>query len=282
MKQFVRTAAITALLFAALAAVLTLLIVRKNCAYSYKADYMQRHKADIKTLVVGHSHMMNGVIPAQLADSCFNLAIHGTAMSYSLMLLEHFVPQMPKLQTVIMPLSHDMEWFSFDKLSVREKRLLYGHYFNLWSTRPTLEDMLLFLHSRTFLESATDIDTALLGFEPQSIRYEGNSPYWRQCSQNNELLPSLIKIGQVCRDHGVRLIVVSAPFAPSYRVWVTQAEMDRVAGIIDSAHSQVPFDYRSYLSDPDFGSDTMFRDGTHLNSDGAVVFTRRLKQDFGL
>ncbi|MBQ2164435.1 MAG: hypothetical protein II445_08030 [Muribaculaceae bacterium] len=75
--------------------------------YSYKKNYIEDHKHELKVLVLGNSHLADCIDPSLLGDSIFNAAQPGRSVYYDLQLLKEYIGQMPQLECVILPLSVD-------------------------------------------------------------------------------------------------------------------------------------------------------------------------------
>lgn len=75
-------------------------------SYSYKNQWMRRNGDKVNTLILGSSHTYYGIRADLLGDSTFNLANVSQTPEYDYALLKEYLPLMPNLKRVIIPISY--------------------------------------------------------------------------------------------------------------------------------------------------------------------------------
>lgn len=107
MKQFLKKILIYSALVMAIFIAYEVALLYVPNEYSYKKGYIENHKHELRVLVMGNSHFADCIDPSLLGDSIFNCAQPGRSVWYDLQLLKEYIPQMPQLETLVMPLSYD-------------------------------------------------------------------------------------------------------------------------------------------------------------------------------
>ena len=79
--------------------------------FSYKKGHIEKHKNELRILVLGNSHLADCIDCSLLGEGAFNAAQPGRSFYYDLQLLKEFIDQMPKLECVIMPYSYDYQYW---------------------------------------------------------------------------------------------------------------------------------------------------------------------------
>ena len=98
----------------------------------------------------------------------------------------------------------------------------------------------------------------------------------RSASVANEYY--LSRIVEICRHHGVRLLLFTPPACRSYHERLCNSQLKRVVRTCEGlAKENEHIDYVNLLHSPVFAEDD-FRDADHLNGEGAVKLTKILDQ----
>lgn len=270
-------------------------------AYSYKYNYV-KNNAGIKTLLIGHSHFENGLNPYLLGDSVFNFALGGRGnwMGWEVKLAEDLYHTMPNLQTVIYPLGYNTPFESPHyrvpiKESVEEYMYFYTKYMHApYDRKPEKYKYYSALYFNKMGPKYWDnekIDS--LGYKP----FEGQMPDWRHQHNVNdsafyygevadkcytEFVENFIRLAKICHDNNIRLIAVTCPCSDAFIENTRPEIILKMESIIDSVRLYYPIEYKNYMSDDEFRADSIYYNSSHLNSSGADMFAKRLKNDFNL
>lgn len=94
--------------------------------YSYKKQYVEQHSEDIQLLILGHSHVANGINPKLLDIGAFNMSNQGRTTYYDAVLAERYIPQLKNLQYVIWPLGYNFQYSSYRYPCIHRKDVDYA------------------------------------------------------------------------------------------------------------------------------------------------------------
>lgn len=276
-----------------------------NNDYSYKSDYMEKHKGDITTLLLGNSFIHNSINPNFISDSIFDLALSSRWIYYDKELLKRYITQMPNLRCVIFGMGYavpfwrsyhfpeEITWHGKDFISnqkylyekfmdIRYDRLPYYYWFGF--IRGYIDRHTLFENSYQPIGS--------LGYDPLSGQMDNwqnkqnidptiiYNPHAKE--QITEYTEYIKEMAELCNKCNVRFIVVTPPCHDSYIVNVRQEGLDILHGMIENIRDEYPIEYIDYLKDEEFRADSIYYNCSHLNSIGADMFALRVKKDFGL
>lgn len=270
--------------------------------YSYKKQYVEQHSEDIQLLILGHSHVANGINPKLLDIGAFNMSNQGRTTYYDAVLAERYIPQLKNLQYVIWPLGYNFQYSSYRYPCIHRKdvdyassyKCMYEKDMNIsydisgiyWSE--LLHSKLnygrrMFSSSKNFFASGI-CDT--LGFEGLDIAKRNLTwqteklPFEVDYKNSNadlalaENLSCMKRIAKVCKDTHVTLIVVSTPCYKTYLELTTPKGLKEMQDCIDSMKSVNPMlEYYNYINDDRFVEEDFFN-SCHLSIVGANKFTR--------
>lgn len=274
--------------------------------YSYKREYIETKGDGIKTLILGHSHVANGINPEFLGDSVFNFALSGRNHYYDAVLAERYIPKLKNLKCVIWPLGYNFQYssykypcikkeenntdFSSTYLCMYEKYMgITYNYFMPYTYWSEIINSKLGYGTRLFKHYEEQISCTLLGFQP--LKLDKRTSNWKteQLPSNldyesknallalSEGLLNMKRIAKVCRDNKVRLIVVTMPCYKTYIDKVTEQGLKEMQACVDSMRSVYPnLEYYNFMSDSRFNDDDFFN-SSHLSDVGTEKFTKILR-----
>ena len=270
-------------------------------AYSYKYNYV-KNNAGIKTLLIGHSHFENGLNPYLLGDSVFNFALGGRGrwLGWEVKLAEDLYHTMPNLKTVIYPLGYTTSFESVHYRVPREEDVEeYLYFYTKYMHAPydrTLEKCKYYsalYFNKMGPKYWDDEKIDLLGYNP----FDGQMPDWRHQHNVNdsafyygkvadkcyaEFVENFILLAKICYENNIRLIAVTCPCSEAFIENTRPDIVTKMESVIDSVRLRYPIEYKNYMSDEEFRADSIYYNSSHLNSLGADMFSKRLKQDFNL
>lgn len=259
-------------------------------SYIYKRSYMDRHIADIKTLVLGSSYAYDG-IDAKVLEHTFNLANSSQCFEDDYRLLQRYIMQMDSLERVILPMSYS----SLQMVSSSNRRCYYTIYMNLYPRWPlskysmecfNLELMLKKMAKYLLNEDVVRCDSLgqrlghTLSDRPLNWKNTeeliANDSFVGQSAmayvEENRLW--LEQIAELCDKRCVTLWLVAMPVMSDYRMGMPQeqiAQMERIMQEITMRYDCVQVcDYQEWGSEEDFWN------ATHINTHGALRLTREL------
>ncbi|MDE7403167.1 MAG: hypothetical protein K2M87_07125 [Muribaculaceae bacterium] len=250
---------------------------------------VSRFGADTETLLLGHSHFYYGVVSDSLTHT-LNMAIPMQNPEYDVRVLSHFVDSLPNLKRVLLSIG----WFSFfdppieesdapgaetsykihegiDKygdFSLQNLELYYrSGFIRKLKRHPQLPSPKGF--GPDYKEAATsealelDAPIAAARHHVMQLGYEDYNRYWTD---------SLVRL---CKSRGWELVFVTTPLSAAYRRCMTTGEVEATKRILGDYKRDYGIEWWDFSEDDRF-EDSDFHDSDHLNSAGALKFTRIL------
>lgn len=299
MKRFSNDIVFTLLLAISIIVVLEVTIVSTPNEYSYKDWYMTERADGIKTLLLGSSLFANSINPYYLGDSVFDGAMVSRTISIDKKILDKYVPDMPNLTTIIIPVHRGnfedtIPPMEFQQPYVTYMGIRFGHGF--W------------YHSKVLLESfhwqklkpvhvvpPYEEEQKLQQLVPDSMGYSPLLRVWNGHTISNEVISQekcntykealaqcVASIADRCDTLGVRLIFVQPPVTNIVLSITDQEVFSTLDSIMYSICRTHTCEYHSYFCDESFRSDSLYGDDSHLNHTGATLFAQRVKEDLNL
>jgi hypothetical protein len=295
MKQF-----LFKLLVGALPFVMAFALIEHHCrtrtVIAIRKDYVLRHTERIQVLLTGDSHSNRNLNPGMLTVPAASVALGGQPMSIDYYLLQQLLPTLPHLSTVVIEVSPHRFYYDLEanQWNAHLYRAIWGIPYQTEQFSWKNYSLVLANHrhcTEVYLNylglSGKYLPPDSLGFVPSdSCGRFHNLAYneakiaatfsMRHKFDDTSLVPVNLhflneSIG-MCRQRGVRVVLVSAPLYPTYTAavpqWQWQRVNDAIRRLADSNH--VP--WYNYSNDPRF-TVYHFHDDDHLNPRGAALFT---------
>lgn len=275
--------------------------------FSYKKRYIEKHKSELRILVLGNSHLADCVDPSLLGEGAFNAAQPGRSAWYDLQLIKEFVPQMPQLECIVMPLSYDYQYWGhlYEEEHLPKfntYRCMYIKYMGYpycdgewWHWSEILNSN--YDHTGRLIDYFTKPLTAVtmcdsLGVElDASITTRGDDWYEKQLPDTTALTDSTevrlnyrdnVKIysemASIMCNSGKRLIFVAMPIYKTARKLVSQRQLDEMYQFVRILQRVNPnIEFYDFIDDARY-IERDYYNSIHLNNTyGARKFTPILK-----
>lgn len=273
-----------------------LLVRSQPNKYSLKRDFILHRGDRITTVVLGSSHTYYAIIPDSLGDVSVNLANVSQNFEYDFRLLDHFLPYMPGLKKVIVPVSYfsffdppfDItdEWFfeiyykvymDIDKYPLISKYSAEICKYNIYAgriraivmndypARCTPDGFGLdkpFEHKPVWTEEMRRNSTR--HHTARDFSFERHNAAW---------LDSLLNL---CHDRNIEVVFITTPVSACYRSHLEPHQLKRFMFLTDSIVRSRRIRWLDYSADERF-SDDDFYDPDHLCDRGARRFTSILR-----
>ncbi|GGF32026.1 hypothetical protein [Echinicola rosea] len=277
--------------------------------YQAKSDYLEQHKEKIETLILGPSYSWRAINPEGMELPTASLAHEASAINTNLMLFEKFLPQLPRLKYVLFDLSlgymendNDQRWESnhlfniyYDiqnyEPDVKNNFLLtanFRFYFKLFCAYMKDEKNMERYNESGFIYDVSDFNDLFGQYQYDTTKLKASGelfkrlPYQNsihdECySKNEKLLADMVA---KCKDRGIQVVFVAPP-----KFWMNNkaatAEVverrERFLASYEEDDQVVFWNYEHVLEDdPHY-----FLDDTHLNPQGAEIFTEILNRRLG-
>lgn len=255
----------------------------------------------ISTLILGSSHTYYGLQPEEFDDCTFNLANISQTPEYDLALLEHYLPMMPNVKRVIVPVSY----FTYrDPLLEKGDEWMLAVRYKIHMDLPMHSDFSIYnleisdfdaykgkLKNLIVKGKANRCDSLGfgLGFDLSS-----RDPRWKDFGRQRaekhtlstpgryaevrETQDSLIALAQ---RHGLEIIFITTPASQVYNEALDSAQLAEMNKGIEELVRNYGVAYYDFLSDSRF-SDSDFYDPDHLSDVGATKFTKLLSDTISI
>ncbi len=311
MKKFLFKVAIAASLVLCFCMGVELLLLFLPNSYSVKRDYLEAHKDEINTLLLGHSHFHNGLDPRVLPQNAYDAAESGRLTYYDAKMAERYIPRMKNLKLVLWPLAYNVQYLSYlydnnvdgeePALGDTHKtyRCMYAKYYGWAYGKP------MWMVWSEFLNSSFDFWGRILPGAGRSLldkneTLKGWDPIPTASAEvvENKHLPKVVDydsknaglafdenlcyantISQLCRERGIQFVIVTTPVYKSYQDRLTERGLQEMARFVDELKAKNPdIIYLNYLHDTDYEI-TDFCNASHLAECGVAKFSKRLADD---
>lgn len=295
MKRFIKQILIFILFSLIIAIVIEYVVRSAPNPYKYKISLIEEQKKDVQLLVLGSSTTYNGINPAFFNKKTLNMALGGQGITIDAFLVNRYIHQMPNLEAIILPVDY-ASLFTTDAFGFPDGLMSYRVYykfepncfsfdsyefFHRESVRIKLERMLRGDKPR-FSDSLGFAGSDWIGDLEAEIAVNGNTI--KEYSHNmidkkiKKDIKALRQIAELSEKANVKLAIISMPFHKSFRDLASPMQWLFQHTVIDSVIKQ--YDNSLYLNyySTDF-SDTCYLNATHLNIDGAELFSTMLSHD---
>ena len=126
MKRFIHNITILGIILLLINIAIEFLLFLRPNEYSYKRAYVEEHINDIRCLLLGNSHIAYALKPNLLGNDVFNMATLGRNIVYDIDLAKRYVPQMKRLEFLIIPLEYNQFYFDRQKDNPNEMKKPLG------------------------------------------------------------------------------------------------------------------------------------------------------------
>lgn len=276
-----------------------------------KRHLLDGQKQSISVLVLGSSHSYYGILPATFSKPAFNLAAVSQTLYYDDALLRRVIETMPSLKLVVLPISYfsletqldegverwrgyfyQYEWgipqhewhmgwhirnFSAYFLCGRElghRNVLLGRirdvtedYDHLggWTNRPATSDSIGNSTMSDYLSKAARL----------ALKRHSSGMKQKNLQENEKILSEL---AQHLSSRGIGLVLVTFPVSKYYSDGMEASAYRRMQETLSRLSSSKGVSYFNYTFDSRF-AELDFWDGDHLNTAGAVKFSKILNDE---
>ncbi|MDE6479592.1 MAG: hypothetical protein K2L45_04920 [Muribaculaceae bacterium] len=295
MRKFLRRIVIFSSIIIVILALGEVIVRSLPTSYSYKNNWIVENGSKVRTLVLGSSHTYYGLRPELLGDSTFNLANISQTPEYDLALLSHYLPSMPNVKRVIIPISY---------FTYRDPMLEKGDEWML-AVRYKIH-MGLPMHSDISIYNLeiSDFDAYKGKLKNMIVKGRGNicdslgfglgfdlasrDPRWKDIGRQraekhtlstpgryDEVRETQDSLMMLARRHGLEIIFITTPASEAYIEALDRMQLAEMKKGIEELVRDHDVAYYDFMSDPRF-SDSDFYDPDHLSDVGAAKFSKLL------
>jgi hypothetical protein len=282
-------------------AVLEIGMSRVPNIFSVKRARCQALAPEIDTIVLGSSNAFNGINPAGLSGSAFNLAVPSQSHFYDDRIGRMEMACLPHLRRIIVPVSYVSLFWQLHESPEEWRQYYYrqewgipplrpGDRWNLknWSRVALASPETAFNNlCKGFRKSrAAEVDprgwNASLPAGPgnaltleavkQHLASHNALAFQANFAPNLGYLRALITEAQA---RHIEVVLITLPVWDGYRAQVEPALWNQTRATLEGLSAQYGIRYLDFFQEPRLGAGA-FLDGDHLNATGAAQFTRIL------
>lgn len=256
-------------------------------SYVYKREYMQAHGSEIMTLILGSSNAYDGLNPSVL-PTAFNLANSSQTLEDDARLLEKYIDGMDSLETVILGLGYH----SLGEAQETHRRTYYTIYMDLYPrwpiSRNSFEVFNLELLTKKIIKYAVSRDVTRCDSLGQRLGHtraaaQSGDEWWNKDVESlvandrvrgleDEGISGLEEMAEMCRAHGVKLIVVQMPVMKEYKEALPKEQVALQDSVLRTLEGKAIYIDASEWEIPADG----WYNATHLTREASVSFTQRV------
>jgi len=267
-------------------------------SYSVKHDRLERALADTEVLITGSSQSFYGIRASLLGPHAFNMAYVSQDLYYDTRLVLKYIDRMPKLRTVIIPISYLTWEFRLDTTGAEYwRRSFYYHVYGIRASRPPdLPDYsMLALYGpdearRLVTQGPSEIDIGedggMAGGGLTSLPAKYLSVQEKLALYHSQMRPDVSTENLRCleelltalRGRGIRTLLVNTPVRPPYSSGMRPEAYRNMQSAVASLCARYGLRYLDHQDDNRF-TEADFYDLDHLNLQGATRFTQLLRSE---
>jgi hypothetical protein len=268
---------------------------------SFKLQQFKHKSGNITALVLGGSHAYYDLDPVKISPEVFNMAYVSQSLEFDYQLLNKYIIDIPNLNTLILDISYvslsqrwnetEVGWRKYNYykyygiippvgpkiqkyfpelflIPLKQSLIKSGKYFRGENLITCTEDGWCYNYHKVDRVKDLDADARLA-----AIRHENGSLDFTPG------ISYLNKIIDLCKEHHVKIILISFPVTPEYLGHLNKVKYKKIFDTCTAFANRYPFlDYFNYSEDPRMKKDD-FYDSDHLNDIGARKFSDILKKE---
>jgi len=270
-------------------------------SYNTKRTYFEKSMGNVETLILGPSHALFGVNPADLRGVVFNLSQINQSVYYDQALLLKYLDRMPHLQQILWCIPSTSLWQSLDLTPDYWRDYFYFHFWDLnspyisWKSPMRYSYVALYgtdkvleylgkglrvnlsdtIDEHGWLHAHGNSDS--LGEGPGRRHAALHSTYFAHEAAYRDNRRRLHEMLELCRSKKIRMILFECPLLPYYKDHLNPKMIAQTRQVLEEMSRQYHIPYLDYSSDSVFHA-ADFYDDDHLNVGGANKFTPLLQQ----
>lgn len=294
MRRFIKYIALFSFLICIMLAIGELIVRHIPTSYTKKDEWIHKNGNKVNTLILGSSHTYYGIKPEILGDSTFNLANISQTPEYDEALLESYLPLIPNLKRIIIPISY----FTFrdPRLETMSPELCVNYKVGMHL--PIHSDFSIYnlsiydfkaycgrLRGLVLHQDSNDCDSLGfgLGFDlshRSSDWIEGGEARARELTISApgrplEVFRTFEKMINLCRENGIECIFITTPVWQSFRDHADKSQYAEMQKLTKTLTSKYRLRYFDWYDSNEF-TDEDFHDSDHLSDIGAEKMSRML------
>lgn len=301
MRQFITKTVFFSLPILFLAIAMELLLRNIPNDYEQKKAYLDKHAAEIETLVMGSSHTYYGVDPVFFTSKAFNVSHVSQTLKYDYAILKKYQPEFKSLRTIVLPLSYFTLYGNIEEGAESWRVKNYNLYYHLNVSGKLKDNSEIF--SNTFKVNKKRLTTYYVAHESSITTTELGWCLKREVKKDNDFVEAgkaaelrhtakeadtalvnyniaiLKSISKWCTEQNIKLVLITMP---AYKTYSERLNQDQLNLTINTAQRIANENgngiYLNFLNDPRF-VEADFYDADHLSDIGAEKFSKILNDE---
>lgn len=270
-------------------------------SFTEKRSIFQKNASQTKTVFLGSSQALYGIIPELISADAINLASLNQDLYYDHQWLFNYIDSMPQLKKVYFTFTYFTLGYELINTKEQWRAYFYERVWKLPSALP-LNDIkkyswislygprVALSYARNGFKNEGEFVLSKNGFQSLDSTFtffpsdssgkaaiDYHHGFFRFPSiEDNKI--RIFEMVQLCRDHNVEPILLLPPLHSTYRKY----ELDWIKGLnsvlIDNLREVKKIKVLDFSSHPAF-TDNCFRDEFHLNHKGALLFSELVRRE---
>lgn len=267
--------------------------------WTVKRAALERVLNDTEVLITGSSHSFYGIRPSLLSPHTFSLAYTAQDLYYDTRLTLKYLDRMPKLGTVVIPVSYASLEYSVDDSS--EQRYAEAFYYHVYripeeGRLPTLAHYSLIAlygphYARKLMRSSvgfsSDVGEDGGCRDERATDSSGTAETQVVLARHHSVMSPHTAVGNLryieellaaLRARGIRAVFVTTPVSRAYHAGIRPVSYRRMQDAVAGFCVRYGLQYFDHMQDLRF-SEADFMDPDHLDTLGAMKFTRIIRSE---
>lgn len=264
-----------------------------NTVMGQKQSYLSKHADKIEVLILGTSHMANGIDPNLLDLHALNAANGSQSLYYDIEITKQYLPEMTSLKYVMMGMDYHSLYFTYKP----EREFMYSYYYDIdYKDHSNMKsDLSLFYYGygfkeglRLFSSSPVQIKKGFSGiyitnFDQMTLKEGKNrvKDFNKIIDENQdhkkEIIANLNSFIELLKSKNITPILVSMPCHENFNRHLDPKIVSENYKSIEKISKNYNVKHLDYLFDE--VEDSLYYNVNHLNQRGAEIFTSKINQE---
>jgi hypothetical protein len=271
--------------------------------YSIKKRDFEAQLDSVEVLILGSSHALYGIDPAQFSLKTYNLSNSSQTLYYDVRLTEKYLDRMPLLKKVIIPVSYFSLWYQLEDTKDSWRRYFYEKTWGIEHEEIQQFDSENFSYVMLYSPKIA-LHYWQRGFQDTNVTGALKPNGWIPAKphEQNQLTDLLAKIRvhshdivhfenrldvnlgdlerlvKLLKKRKIEPIFITLPVSELYAKYANQDVVLKNDSLLKKMANRYNLQYFTYFSDSRF-SLSDFNDNDHLNPNGAQKFSRILNEE---
>ncbi|HYF02911.1 MAG TPA: D-alanyl-lipoteichoic acid biosynthesis protein DltD [Patescibacteria group bacterium] len=271
--------------------------------YTIKKRDFEKQLDSVEILVLGSSHALYGIDPAQFSWRGYNLSNSSQTLYYDARLTEKYLSRLPLVKSVIIPVSYFSLWYRLEDTKDAWRMYFYKKFWDIGNSEIRVTDSENFSYTMLYSPKIA-FHYWQRGFQDTNVTGTLNYNGWIPAKPHevNQLTDSLARIRVeshdfvhfenrlndnmrdlerlviVLKKRNIDPVLITTPVSELYARYADQEVVTKNENLLKNLAKRFNLQYFNYFSDTRF-SLSDFNDNDHLNPQGAIKFSKILDEE---